>query len=117
VIKTGEIMTMKYCELNQRDSFWTSFVDLVLFKDAEQKMIQESCDAQLPSSKIPITILLYIERVWDIDITAYFVLRIAGHFHYYRDSLLAKRWFVNARRAKGYLASLRGRHNAPFARD
>jgi hypothetical protein len=46
VIRTGEILTMEYCKLNQRDSFWMSFVHFVLFRDAEQKMIQESCDAQ-----------------------------------------------------------------------
>jgi hypothetical protein len=117
VIKTGEILTMGYCELNQRDSFWTSFVHLVLFREAEQKMIQESCDAQLPSGKIPTTILPYIEREWDIDITAYFVLRIARHFRYYQDSSFAKRWFQPARRAIGYLASLRDKQGAPFARD
>jgi hypothetical protein len=117
VIKTGEILTMGYCELNQRDSFWTSFVHLVLFRDAEQKMIQESCDGQLPSGKIPTTLLPYIEREWDIDITAYFVLRIVRHFRYYQDSSLAKRWFNSARRAIGYLASLRDARGAPFARD
>jgi hypothetical protein len=117
VIRTGEILTMGYCELNQRDSFWTSFVHLILFRDAEQKMIQESCDGQLPSGKIPTTLLPYIEREWDIDITAYFVLRIVRHFRYYKDSSLAKRWFDSARRAIGYLASLRDGQGAPFARD
>jgi hypothetical protein len=117
VIRTGEILTMGYCELNQRDSFWTSFVHLVLFRDAEQKMIQESCDAQEPSGKIPTTILPLIERDWDIDITAYFVLRICRHFHYYRETMFARRWFPCARRAVSYLASLRDQHNVPFARD
>jgi hypothetical protein len=89
----------------------------VLFRDAEQKMIQESCDAQLPSGKIPTTILPLIEREWDIDITAYFVLRICRHFHYYRETMFARRWFTHARRAISYLASLRDGQNIPFARD
>ncbi|MDR0743819.1 MAG: hypothetical protein LBF05_05640, partial [Tannerella sp.] len=31
--KENEVLTMGYCELNQRDSYWTSWLHLVLFKD------------------------------------------------------------------------------------
>lgn len=117
VVKTGEVLTMGYCELNQRDSFWTSFVHLVLFQDAEKIMIRESCEGQLPSGKIPTTLLPLIERKWDIDITAYFILRIVRYFRYYDDWDTAGEWFGPAKNAINYLASLRDDKNVPFARD
>ncbi|OHT05906.1 hypothetical protein TRFO_26178 [Tritrichomonas foetus] len=83
IIKSGELLTMGYCELNQRDSFWTSFVHLILFKEAEIKMIDESCEGQLETGKIPTTLIPLIERKFDIDITAYFILRIVRFIRYY----------------------------------
>lgn len=121
VIKSGELLTMGYCELNQRDSFWTTFVHLILFKEAEIKMINESCEGQLKTGKIPTTLLPLIERQFDIDITAYFVLRIIRFIRYYKDEddvdQLAKKWYPYAKKAIEYLASLRDENNVPYARD
>lgn len=121
VIKSGEILTMGYCELNQRDSFWTSFVHLLLFKEAEIKMINESCQGQLESGKIPTTLLPLIERKFDIDITSYFVLRIVRFVRYYYEEKetieLAEKWYPYARKSIEYLSSLRDKKNVPYARD
>jgi hypothetical protein len=83
--KNNEILTMGYRELNQRDSYWTSWLHLVLFKDAEYRMIAESIAAQQPSGKIPTTILPLIERHDDLDINAFFILRAARYYQYYHD--------------------------------
>jgi hypothetical protein len=83
--KNNEILTMGYRELNQRDSYWTSWLHLVLFKDAEYSMIEESIAAQQPSGKIPTTILPLIERHDDLDINAFFILRVARYYQYYHD--------------------------------
>jgi hypothetical protein len=83
--KNNEILTMGYRELNQRDSYWTSWLHLVLFKDAESKMIAESITWQQPSGKIPTTILPLIERHDDLDINAFFILRTARFYQYYHD--------------------------------
>jgi hypothetical protein len=80
-------------------------------------MIQESCAGQLASGKIPTTLLPLIERAFDIDITAYFVLRITRFLHYYRDVDIVRRWFDHARRAVLYLAGLRDSQSIPWARD
>jgi uncharacterized protein (DUF608 family) len=91
--RNGEALTMGYCELNQRDSYWTSWLHLVFFKDLEWKMITESAAAQQPSGKIPTTILPLIERHDDLDINAFFVLRVARYFRYYHNrSGLASCW-------------------------
>lgn len=121
IIKSGELLTMGYCELNQRDSFWTSFVHLILFKESEIKMINESCDGQLESGKIPTTLLPLIERKFDIDITAYFILRIVRFVRYYEEENdtieLANKWYPYAQKAVEYLSSLRDEKNVPYARD
>jgi hypothetical protein len=84
--KNGELLTMGYRELNQRDSYWTSWLHLVLFKEAERTMIAESMAWQQPSGKIPTTILPLIEREDDLDINAFFILRVARFYQYYADS-------------------------------
>jgi uncharacterized protein (DUF608 family) len=91
--KNDEALTMGYCELNQRDSYWTSWLHLVFFKDLEWKMIEESVAAQHSSGKIPTTILPLIERHDDLDINAFFILRVARFFKYYHNrSELASCW-------------------------
>jgi hypothetical protein len=114
---TGEILTMGYQELNQRDSFWTSWIHLILFRFAEETMIKETCQGQLPSGKIPTTLLPLIEREWDIDITAYFVLRVARYLHYHKDKQKVREWSPYARKAVQYLVSLCDAHRTPWARD
>jgi glycogen debranching enzyme len=91
--KNNEILTMGYRELNQRDSYWTSWLHLALFKEAERTMIEESIAWQQPSGKIPTTILPLIERDDDLDINAFFILRVARFYQYYSDSdRLAAYW-------------------------
>lgn len=83
--RQGDVLTMGYRELNQRDSFWTSWVHLVLFEDLERKMIEESICYQQDSGKIPTTILPLIERSDDLDINAFFVLRVARFYQYHKN--------------------------------
>lgn len=83
--KNDEVLTMGYCELNQRDSYWTSWLHLVFFKDLERKMIEESIACQQPSGKIPTTILPLIEREDDLDINAFFILRATRYYQYYHN--------------------------------
>ena len=90
---TGRVITMGYKELNQRDSFWTSYIHLVLWPELEKTMIRESCLWQKPNGKIPTTILPLYDREVDIDINEYFCLRISRYFRYYRDySFLRECW-------------------------
>lgn len=103
--KQGEILTMGYCELNQRDSYWTSWLHLVLFRDAEQRMIEESIAAQQKSGKIPTTILPLIEREDDLDINAFFILRIARYYKLYKDSESLVRYWPSLRKAMEWLIS------------
>jgi hypothetical protein len=92
-LRTGQVLTMGYSELNQRDSFWTSGIHLVFWKDLERKMILESVEGQLPSGKIPVTILPVIDRGDEIDSSEYFVLRVARYYRWHRDrELLAQAW-------------------------
>lgn len=101
----NEILTMGYRELNQRDSYWTSFMHLVFFPEAEKKMISESAASISKSGKIPTTILPLIERNDDVDINCYFILRVLRYSAYYNDSTII---FENLRailKATEWLAS------------
>ena len=82
---TGRVITMGYHELNQRDSFCTSFVHLSFWPKLEQAMLRESCLWQREDGKLPTTILPKYERETDVDINEYFCLRIARYFHWHRD--------------------------------
>lgn len=89
--KKGEILTMGYMELNPRDSYWTTWVHLLLYKDAERKMIEECLAAVSPAGKMPTTILPVIEREDDLDINAFLILRTARFYQLYheKDKLLS----------------------------
>ena len=89
--KKGEILTMGYMELNPRDSYWTTWVHLLLYKDAERKMIEECMAAVSPAGKMPTTILPVIEREDDLDINAFLILRAARFYQLYheKDKLLS----------------------------
>ena len=76
----GDVLTMGYCELNQRDSFWTTWLHLFLYPDLEWTMIQESYAAMRPSGKIPTCILPTIERWDDLDINLFLLLRTARYY-------------------------------------
>ncbi len=85
---TGEVLTMGYRELNQRDSFWTSGIHLILWPDLDRKMILESIAGLLPSGRMPSTILPLIDR-GERD-------RFCGIF---RASRFAPFWMVSRREA------------------
>lgn len=101
----GDIVTMGYCELNQRDSYWTSWVHLQLFPTAERRMIEESVDAITPSGKIPTTILPLIDRKDDLDINAFFILRLDRYFKVYPSAEMPDKWWKALTSAADWLIS------------
>ena len=101
----GDVLTMGYCELNQRDSYWTTWLHLVLFKDLEKKMIEESIEWMQPSGKVPTTILPLIERKDDLDINAFFILRAARFFGLHHDTDDLLRWWPSLKLAMDWLIS------------
>ncbi|MDR1341246.1 MAG: hypothetical protein LBK58_14505 [Prevotellaceae bacterium] len=103
--RDNNVLTMGYCELNQRDSYWTSWLHLVLFRDAELKMIDESVAHQHASGKIPTTILPLIERNDDLDINAFFILRAARFYQYYNDRENLAKWLPALIKAMDWLIS------------
>jgi uncharacterized protein (DUF608 family) len=103
--KENNVLTMGYCELNQRDSYWTSWLHLVLFKDAERKMIEESVEHQQASGKIPTTILPLIERHDDLDINAFFILRATRFYQYHNDKENLLKWLPALTKAMDWLIS------------
>ena len=89
----GQVVTLGYCELNQRDSYWASWMHLVLFPTAERTMIEESIGGMRPGGKIPTCLLPRIDRKDDIDINAFFLLRIYRYIMYTGDlDLLRTHW-------------------------
>lgn len=82
---SGTVITMGYTELNQRDSFWTSYVHLYFWPELEKTILRESCEWQRKDGKIPTTVLPVLEREYDIDINEYFCLRIGRYFRWHRD--------------------------------
>lgn len=103
--KDNNVLTMGYCELNQRDSYWTSWLHLVLFKNVERKMIEESIAYQQPSGKIPTTILPLIERNDDLDINAFFILRVARFYQFYHDKEGLSTYWEALKKAMDWLLS------------
>ncbi len=104
-LRTGEVLTMGYRELNQRDSFWASGVHLVFWKDLERNMLMESIQGQDSSGRIPTTLLPLIDRRDDIDISEYFVLRVARFYRWYRDDQFLSHAWPAVKKAIAYLAS------------
>lgn len=101
----GNIVTMGYRELNQRDSYWTSWVHLPMFPSAERRMIEESVDAITPSGKIPTTILPLIDRKDDLDINAFFILRLDRYFKAYPAAEMPDNWWNALTAAADWLIS------------
>lgn len=87
----GQVLTMGYVELNQRDSFWTTWMHLMLFKDIEWQMIEESYAYMRDSGKIPTCILPRLDRKDDLDINLFLILRTARYYavHHNGDALKA----------------------------
>ncbi len=104
--RNGTVITMGYHELNQRDSFWTSFMHLKLFPDLERRIIEISAANMRDDGKIPSTILPLIERNYDIDINEYFCLRIARYYDYYGDEEFLRKCYIPYMRSVDYLISM-----------
>lgn len=103
--KNNEIVNMGYCELNQRDSYWTSWLHLVLFKDTERKIIEESINAVKASGKMPTTILPLIEREDDLDINAFLILRTSRYHKLYHNTSDLKKWWPSLKNVMDWLIS------------
>jgi hypothetical protein len=99
----GEVLTMGYAELNQRDSFWTSGAHLIYWPDLELKMLHESMSHQHPDGQVPMTILPTIDRAHNIDGNEYFVLRIARYYQWVRDDAFLKEAMPHVKKAIDYL--------------
>lgn len=86
VTRRGEVLTMGYTDLNQRDSYWTSWAHLSLWPELERRMIEASASAMKTDGKVPTCILSQkYEREDDLDINAYFVLRVLRYANAYED--------------------------------
>lgn len=109
-ISTGQVLTMGYAELNQRDSFWTSGAHLVYWPDLERKMLEESMANQDPNGQIPMTILPIIRRANNVDGNEYFILRIARYYEWRRDDAFLQEALPHVKRAIDYLISLDREH-------
>ena len=92
-LRTGEVISMGYVEMNPRDSFWATGIHLVFWPDLERRMVLEIAEGQHPSGRIPSTVLPVIDRGDEIDVSSYFVLRVARYFRWHRDTeLLTEVW-------------------------
>ncbi|MDR0567438.1 MAG: hypothetical protein LBG47_10480 [Prevotellaceae bacterium] len=105
ITKRNEVLTMGYSELNQRDSYWTSWLHLAFYRDLEKRMIAESIEWMQPSGKIPTTILPLIEREDDLDINAFFILRAWRYFRHYEDGEALAAWWKPLQKAMDWLIS------------
>lgn len=99
----GELLTLGYTELNPRDSYWTTWVHLVLFKDAERKMIEECIASVHPSGKMPTTILPLIEREDDLDINAFLILRVVRFYQFYHEYEKLKSYWPTLKKVMEWL--------------
>jgi hypothetical protein len=103
VLKDDTTLTMGYAELNQRDSFWTTWPHVYFWPEAERRMLEESAAAVSPAGKVPTCILPTIEREDDLDINEYFLLRVARYHHRYPDKALLRKLWPVCTRAMQYL--------------
>lgn len=104
-ITREHVLTMGYCELNQRDSFWTSWLHLVLWPDLERRMIEESAQFQRDNGKIPTTVLTVIDREDDIDINEYYNLRIVRYYEWTGDLEFVKQMWPSFKQSITYIKS------------
>ncbi len=105
VLKDGTTLTMGYHELNQRDSYWTTWMHLVLWPSLEKRMIRESGWGQRPDGKVPTTILPVIERENDIDINCYFILRALRYVRFHHDAEFGRMIHAKLLQAAAWLNS------------
>ena len=113
------VITMGYVELNARDSFWTSFLHAYAWPSLEAIMLREMCEfacsgdggppsycqggAYAVEGKIPTCVLPTIVRDDNIDITAFFIQRLARYFEATGDEELLSELFPCLRNAIHYL--------------
>ena len=102
--RSGDILTMGYSELNPRDSFWTSGIHLVFWRDLERRMIQELAQNQHADGRSPVTILPIIDRGSEIDSNTYFILRVARYYRWYRDDAQLRKLWPAVQKSIDYLA-------------
>lgn len=102
----GEVVTMGYWELAQRDSFWSSFTQLIYWPKLERRLIQHAVDHQRDDGKIPTCILPEIDREYDADVTAYFVLRMSRFASHMGDMEAVRDWMPATEKALEYLIQL-----------
>jgi hypothetical protein len=105
VLKDDTTLTMGYAELNQRDSFWTSFTHLYFWPEAERRMLEESAAAVAPNGKVPTCIYPTIDRNDDLDINEYFLLRVARFYRENKDKALLEKIWPSSTRAMQYLVN------------
>jgi glycogen debranching enzyme len=105
-LATGEVLTMGYRELNQRDSFWTSGAHLIYWPDLELKMLQKSMAQQKANGQVPLCLLPIIDRDQNIDGNEYLILRTARYYRWYRDTTFLKDVLPHVKRGIEYLRSL-----------
>jgi hypothetical protein len=108
VLKDGTALTMGYHELNQRDSYWTTWIHLALWPSLEKRMIQESAWGQRPDGKVPTTLLPLIEREDDIDINCFFILRGLRYARFHQDQEFGRALLPSLLQAADWLASRDG---------
>ena len=101
----GQVVTLGYCELNQRDSYWASWLHLVLMPTAERRMIEESIAGMRPHGKVPTCLLPRIDRKDDIDINAFFLLRFYRYYKYHGDDAFLKEHWAALQIAADWLLS------------
>ena len=120
--------TMGYVEMCPRDGYWTTWLHAFLWPGLEQDMIREfasfQCDESIPEcggavndGKIPTTVLPLIYRDDNIDVTAYFVLRVGRYLNSTGDVYLLNEVYINVRRALLYLLSRRIGDGLPAAKE
>ena len=106
--------TMGYVEMCARDSYHTTWLHDYMWPSLEKTMLLELCAAQCSPSieacngtdgKIPTTILPLIYRDDNIDVTAYFVLRLGRYFESSGDVDTLSDTFPCLQRALAYLQS------------
>jgi hypothetical protein len=99
----NQTITMGYAELNQRDSFWTTWIHTHLWPDLDYAMLLESSQWQQADGHIPTTCLPLILRDDNEDITAYFIARVARHLQITGNLTAAANLYPAMQRAMAYL--------------
>lgn len=101
----GKALTLGYCELNQRDSFWTSWLHLILFRKLDWQMIEQSYEHISSEGKVPTCIYPVIERKDDLDINLFLLLRTARHYAFYNNTEQVRGEWASMQRVMDWVIS------------